>query len=168
MTKQIERLDYSSTGVEGLSEEVTAAAWAEYKATHSPPGMWVGFAGILPDCTEAWTRIGLNTPFSKMELGASRKVVLTEQGNEWRAAALEDAWAHYDRALEVAKKVEEGAAVLAAVHGDTRLEGIKPWPHCLSWWEEACDEVDAHIDRMKGFTDKVPDVLVWCMEANNR
>ena len=85
MTKTIERLDYSTVGIEGVSPEAVAAAWAEYKANHNPPGMWVGFAGILPDCTEAWTRIGVKTPFAQMELSASRKVVLTDEGSEWRA-----------------------------------------------------------------------------------
>ena len=164
MTRQIERLDYSTAGVEGLPEGVVAATWAEYKKTHQPPGMWVGYAGILPDCHEAWTRIGIRTPFAQMELRPSRKVVLTE-GSEWKAAALEDAWTHYDRSLEIAKKVEEGAVVLAEVHGDTRIAGIKPWPHCLGWWEEACDAVDAFIARMDGFTNKVPDVLVPYMNG---
>lgn len=70
--------------------------------------MWVGFAGILPDCAEAWTRIGIRTPFAQIELRASRKVVLTDEGSEWQAAALEDAWAHYDRSLNIADVVEEG------------------------------------------------------------
>jgi len=168
MTKTIDRLDYSTVGVDGMPPDVIAAAWAEYKATHAPPGMWIGFAGILPDCHEAWTRIGIRTPFAQIELRASRKVVLTDAGSEWRAAALEDAWAHYDRSLDIAAKVEDGSVVLATVHGDDRIAGIQPWPHCLGWWDEACDEVEAYVDRMDGFTDKVPDVLVWCMDATRR
>lgn len=173
----IERLDYSEPPCgydvcdDGDDEETAAsiaAAWREYKATHNPPGMWVGFAGILPDCAEAWTRIGIRTPFAQIELRASRKVVLTDDGSEWKAAALEDAWTHYDRSLAIAAKVDDGAVVLAAVHGDTRIADIQPWPHCLGWWDEACDDVDAYVDRMEGFTDKVPDVLMWCMEVNKR
>ena len=88
----IERHNYESHAP-GYSHRIEdyAAQWREYKANHNPPGMWVGFAGILPDCHEAWTRIGIDTPFAKMEIGASRKVVLTDEGSEWRAVAREDA-----------------------------------------------------------------------------
>lgn len=159
----IERHNYDSHAPEYSHRvEDYAAQWREYKLNHNPPGMWVGFAGILPDCHEAWTRIGIRTPFAQMELGTSRKVVLTDEGSEWRAAAREDAWAHYDRCLDIAAKVE--AAGLNVPCGE-RLEVVEPWPHCLSWWAEACDDVEGYIDDN---TKPVPDILVWCAEASKR
>lgn len=88
----------------------------------------------------------------------AHKVVLTDEGSEWRAAAREDAWAHYDRCLDIAAKVE--AAGLIVPCGE-RLEVVEPWP----WWTEACDDIEGYI---ADNTKPVPDTLVWYAEAHKR
>lgn len=114
----IERFDYSAP---------PPATWEEFKQLRDPPGMWVGFNRRLTDMATADTRVGVG----HYELSVSQAVKYDESAEhgteEWRKVGRADAWAHYDRRLAVANRLDD-------------LEcGLQPickrplWPRILTW-----------------------------------
>ena len=113
MTQTIECLDFSKPPpghdvdcaiCMSQSDGVTRA-WAHYKASYDPPGMWSGFYGRLPDLKVYTPRMGL---VHGMELWVPESEHPTPETA--RATGRAAAWVRYERWLTTGQWFEVPAA----------------------------------------------------------
>jgi len=126
----IARLDYSTP---------PPATWEDFKQQRDPPGMWVGFTRCLTDLSTADTRVGIG----HYELSISHAVKYDESAEpgfeEWRRVGRIDAWAHYDRRLAVADRLD------ALECGRQPICKRPLWPRILTWPDHLVAYAEAHL-----------------------
>lgn len=119
--------------------DARASAWAHYKASNDPPGMWSGQArGEHPG----------GYGYALMESSHEHPLEADfERIDEARAAA----WAWYDRRLALAERLSSGL-------GDRlgRCDGLVLWPVILTWSDEQAAEVERWL---VDSTAELPEVL---------